>query len=197
MKKIIGIIIAMGLLSSAVSAMETVKLPKPNTSGGKPLMETMSERRTSRDFNGKEIDNQTLSEILWSAYGVSHERGLRTIPTSRNQKDLEVYVIKKDGAWHYDADDNVLHHIADKDLFPLFATQDFMKDVPVILVYTGTNDRNTTAMHAGSAYQNVGLYCASKGLKNVVRGLINHDEIAKALGLKKGHQVIVSQAVGW
>ena len=52
-------------------------------------------------------------------------------------------------------------------------------------------------MHAGSAYQNVGLYCANKGLNNVVRGYFDKDELAKALSLCENQKIVISQAIGW
>ena len=141
---------------------ETVmkKLPAPVMTGGKPLMEAIAERKTIREFKAQDIDEQTLSEILWTAFGISHD-GKRTIPTAMNQQNLKVYVVKNDGAWLYDAAGNTLTQITAENLQPLFATQDFMKNVPVNLVYVGS-DEKYSPMHAGSAYQNVGLYAAPK-----------------------------------
>ena len=75
-------------------------------------------------------------------------------------------------------------------------TQDFVKGVPLILVYVGTDAKNSP-LHAGSAYQNVGLYAASVGLNNVVRGYFDRNAAAKALQLLPNEQVIISQVVGW
>lgn len=167
------------------------KLPAPVVTGGKPLMETIGERKTIREFKAQNVDDQTLSEILWVAFGISHD-GKRTIPTAMNQQNLKVYVVRNDGAWLYDAAENSLTQVTAENLQPLFATQDFMKDVPVNLVYVGS-DEKYSPMHAGSAYQNVGLYAASKGMHSVVRGYF----VTKALNLENGERAIVSQAIGW
>lgn len=53
------------------------KLPAPVVTGGKPLMETIGERKTIREFKAQNVDDQTLSEILWVAFGISHD-GKRT-----------------------------------------------------------------------------------------------------------------------
>ena len=158
-------------------------------------MEAIAERKTIREFKAQDIDEQTLSEILWTAFGISHD-GKRTIPTAMNQQNLKVYVVRNDGAWLYDAADNTLTQITAENLQPLFATQDFMKNVPVNLVYVGS-DEKYSPMHAGSAYQNVGLYAASKGMHSVVRGYFDNDKVTKALGLENGERAIVSQAIGW
>lgn len=184
------------LLSEAAMAEAVVKkLPAPVVAGGKPLMETIGERKTIREFKAQNVDDQTLSEILWVALGISHD-GKRTIPTAMNQQNLKVYVVRNDGAWLYDAAENSLTQVTAENLQPLFATQDFMKDVPVNLVYVGS-DEKYSPMHAGSAYQNVGLYAASKGMHSVVRGYFDNDRVTKALNLENGERAIVSQAIGW
>ena len=187
----------MTLMFNPASAIELSpqKLPQPITTGGKPFMETLAARKTERTFSKKDIDNQTLSEILWSAWGISHD-GKRTIPTSMNKQNLKVYVLKKDGVWLYKAENNTLEPINNKDMRHLFATQDFVKTAPLTLLYTGTDSKNSP-LHAGSAYQNVGLYCASKGLNNVVRGYFDHEQIEKALNLAKEEKAIISQTIGW
>ena len=103
-------------------------------------METIGERKTIREFKAQNVDDQTLSEILWVAFGISHD-GKRTIPTAMNQQNLKVYVVRNDGAWLYDAAENSLTQVTAENLQPLFATQDFMKDVPVNLVYVGSDEK--------------------------------------------------------
>lgn len=65
------------------------------------------------------------------------------------------------------------------------------------MIYTGSKDEDYPAMHAGSAYQNVGLYAASRGLGAVVRGYFDKEAVAKALNLPNSEAVIISQAIGW
>lgn len=150
------------LLSEAAMAEAVVKkLPAPSVAGGKPHDgDNRQKEKRIREFKAQNVDDQTLSEILWVAFGISHD-GKRTIPTAMNQQNLKVYVVKNDGAWLYDAAENSLTQVTAENLQPLFATQDFMKDVPVNLVYVGS-DEKYSPMHAGSAYQNVGLYACVK-----------------------------------
>ena len=49
---------------------------------------------------------------------------------------------------------------------------------------------------AGAASQNVYLYCASQGLKTVVRASFARDELHKALQLPANKRVIFVQTVG-
>ncbi len=184
------------LTMETAMAAEIQKLPAPETTGGKPLMSALSERRSTKEFAAdKSIDDQTLSEILWAAYGVNRPDGRRTIPTAMNEQNLQIYVLKADGAWLYEATDNSLRQITEKDLRPLLNAQSYMAAAPLSLVYAAKPDR-FGAMHAGSAYQNVGLYAASRGLGNVVRAYYDQEALAKALELPTDN-VLISQTLGW
>ena len=157
-------------------------------------MEAIARRQSTREFSAKAIDDQTLSDVLYAAWGVSHE-GKRTIPTAMNKQNLRVFAAHKDGVWEYDGSNNSLKKVSDTDLTPALAEQDYVQDAPLTLIFTGT-DKQSSPMNAAAAYQNVGLYCASRGMHNVVRGYINRAEIAKTLGLGEA-EIIVSQTIGW
>lgn len=132
-KTILGVFTAMAIINN-VSAAEQ-KLPDPNREGGMPLMQALNERHSVKQFGDKAIDDQTLSDLLWAAYGVNRSGGLRTIPTAMNQKDLEIYVAKADGIWQYNAISHTLKQIGTDNILPLFQTQDYMKNVPLVLIY--------------------------------------------------------------
>lgn len=178
-----------------VLAKSDISLPAPEISGGIPLMDAISARASNRSFAHKSLTPQVISNLLYAAFGVSHE-DKHTIPTAKNQKDLKVFVIKADGAYLYNPSENRLVQITPDDLRPLLAKQSFVLEAPLTLVYVGS-DSETAAMHAGSAYQNVGLFAASAGLNNVVRGSFDRKGLAKELKLNRDETVIISQTVGW
>lgn len=185
-------------LAMPVMAAENVKtLPNPELNDGMPLMEAIAKRKTAREFSAKKIEDQDLSNILFAAWGISHD-DKRTIPTARNLQNMNVYAVFDEGIWLYDAKENNLAKVGEaKDVIPFIAKQDFVLQAPLTLIFTAVpDDKGYAQMHAGSAYQNVGLYCASRGLNNVVRGLIDFDEIGKVLGLKD-EKVIITQTIGW
>lgn len=179
---------------------ETVSkmLPAPDVKGGQPLMQTLKNRHSGKVFADKAIDDQTLSEILWAAWGINRSEGKRTVPTSMNTQNMRVYAVMADGAWIYDANKNKLVQVSSEDLRPLLAKQSYAEKAPLFLVYAtnGSGEAVTSAMHAGSMYQNVGLYSASKGLNNVVRGYFDKKELAKALKIEEA-DIIISQVIGW
>jgi nitroreductase len=49
----------------------------------------------------------------------------------------------------------------------------------------------------GFISQNVYLFCASEGLATVVRGLVDREALAKALGLKRDQRVTLAQTIGY
>jgi hypothetical protein len=51
-----------------------ISLPKPRTEGGKPLMEALKERKSTREFASRPLTDQPLSDLLWAAFGVNRPR---------------------------------------------------------------------------------------------------------------------------
>lgn len=184
----------LGVAMPAFAEEVRISLPAPDTISGMSLMEAINARKSTREFSAKKIEDKDLSNILYAAWGISHD-GKRTIPTAKNEQDLNVYALKNDGVWKYDAKSNSLRLVSQENIKPYIELQDFVKGAPLTLIYTGKNVKNAS-MNAAAAYQNVGLYCASKGLNNVVRGYIDREKIAQALKLE-GEEVIVSQTIGW
>ncbi len=159
-------------------------------------MQAINTRASGRLYDAKKpVDDQTLSELLWVAWGVNTQ-GKRTIPTARNQQNMKLYLLTPTGTWYYDGPKNSLEKVNGENLIPLTATQEFVNDAPVHLLYVAKDDK-WGRCHVGSAYQNVYLYAASKGLGTVIRGLIDADALTAKLGLTGGERVIAHQTVGW
>ena len=89
MKYFLGLVLA-GAVSSQALAQEAVTqaLPQPNIFGGIAVMEALNNRHSGKSFGLNTLDNQTLSEILWAAWGVNRDDGKRTVPTAMNRQDM-------------------------------------------------------------------------------------------------------------
>ena len=194
MFKAIGVIMAGIMATSAMAA--DIKLPAPDKINETTLIQALEKRHSDREFSDKPVDNQTLSTLLWAAYGVNRTDGKRTIPTALDKKDLNIYVFNKDGIWLYDAPAHTLRQQSAENRLDLFQMQDYMNAVSTVLVYTGSTEDYAT-MHAGSAYQNVELYTAANDMASIVRGYFDHEKVQEVLDLPAGQRVIISQAVGW
>jgi len=68
----------------------SITLPKPNIQGGKPLLEALSERKTLRNIGPDALPPQTLSNLLWAAFGVNRPDGKRTAPSAMNIQDIDI-----------------------------------------------------------------------------------------------------------
>jgi len=191
---ILALLLMSGLTGIAQAA--DMRLPEPDKTGKTTLMQALEDRHSDHAFSDREIDERTLSTLLWAAYGVNREDGKRTIPTAKNTLDLNIYVFNKNGVWLYDADNNLLKQKSEQNCLDLFKKQDYMTPVSTVLVYTGSA-ADYAVMHAGSAYQNVELYAAANNMGSIVRRFFDHEEVGKVLNLTNGERVIISQAIGW
>ena len=187
-------------------------LPSPSKTGGKPLMDALNERASSRDFSNKDLSPQQLSNLLWAAWGINREAdGRRTAPSSQNLQEMDVYVTLKSGLYQYDAKENTLIQIHSRDIRALTGMQDFPAIAPVNLIYVADlakrglkeeqqitdTDLLSPWANTGFMAQNVYLFCASEGLSCVIRGLIPRDKLAPEMGLKPLQVIILSQTVGY
>jgi len=185
-----------------------VPLPPPQTDGGMPLMQALALRATSRAFAPDPIPAQTLSNLLWAAWGVNRPaEGKRTAPSARNRQEIELLLVRADGAFLYDAPANRLLPIASGDHRALTGLQSFAKDAPLTLLLVADisripgagNDPEAMQMvwaDAGFISQNIYLFCASEGLATGVRASVDRQALAKALGLKGNLRVLLAQSVG-
>jgi len=199
MKKRI-ILSAICLLFSLEVAAQDIQLPAPQIEGGLPLMQALSQRQTIRAFSSKELDIQTLSNLLWAANGFNRS-DKRTAPTARNLQELEVYLVLSSGWYWYDAKNNTLVQKGAEDIRALTGSQEFVATAPVNIVIVADVEKQPAKEYqyidAGYISQNIYLFCASEGLGTVVRGLVNREALAKAMGLSEKQVVVVAQTVGF
>lgn len=182
---------------------QDIILPLPVKTGGKPLMEVLNERKSTKgNYVNKDLDLQTLSNLLWSAYGFNRP-DKRTVPSAGNGQELSVYVLLNNGAYLYDAKENKLISIADGSFKHLLANQQqpYVNDVPVHLVYVGNMDKSKAGrdgilIDTGYISQNVYLFSASNGLGTVARASFDRKQLPSALKLTEKQEIVLVQAVG-
>ena len=186
--------------------LKPVALPAPQTSGGKPLMQALKERKSTREFTTEKLSPQLLSNLVWAGWGINREDGRRTAPAAANRQEAEIYAVMADGAYVYDAKGNSLKPVAAGDLRKLTGTVAYVAEAPLNLVYVADfskmgngdeNSKNVTAnADAGFIAQNVYLFCASEGLGAGVRGSVSRPELSKALNLRPDQRIVFAQTVG-
>jgi SagB-type dehydrogenase family enzyme len=193
---------------AVAQGLKPLELPPPETSGGKPLMQALKERHTSRNFSPEKLSPQMLSNLLWAAFGVNRpEAGKRTAPSAMNWQEIDIYVATADGLYVYDAKGNKLDPVLKEDVRGATGTQGFVKEAPVDLVYvanlakTGRANAEDTALYNGAdtglIAQNVYLFCASEGLATVVRGSVDRQALATVMKLRPDQKITLAQTVGY
>lgn len=185
-----------------------IVLPPPQTKGGKPLMQALMDRTTTREFSEEKIPPQVLSNLLWAGFGINRpDASKRTAPSAMNWQEIDIYVSTETGLFLYDAKKNLLQPVLAKDIRALTGKQPFVGKAPVNLVYVADFTRMGKAGDADKVFysaadtgfisQNVYLFCASEGLATVVRGWVDRDALAKEMGLRPDQVVTLSQTVGY
>ncbi len=184
-----------------------VELPKPKLDNPTTLVQALKARRTVREFSTAPLPLQTLSDLLWAAFGVNRDDGRRTAPSAHNWQEVDVYVVLAQGAYLFEGKSHALAGVVAGDLRAATGRQGFVKDAPATLVFVADLDRMTgaspedrdmySATDAAFISQNVYLYCAAAGLATGVRGMVDRPALAKALGLRPEQRIILAQSVGF
>lgn len=186
--------------------LKPIQLPAPQTDGGRPLMQVLKDRHTTREFSPKPLSPQTMSNLLWAAFGINRPDGRRTAPSAMNWQEIEVYIALPDGLFLYSAKDNRLDPVLAKDIRAATGKQDFVATAALNLVYVADMSKAKqadgqaemyTAADAGFIAENVYLFCASEALATVVRGSVDRDALAKLMKLGPDQRVVLAQSVGY
>ncbi len=191
----------------AIQAGMEKPLPPPRHQGGKPLMEALMLRRSTREYSDRPLSNQMLSDLTWAAFGINRPSGDRTAPYWRHIMVIDVYLAMRDGVWLYDPHKHSLKPHLPRDIRAKTGSQDFVANAPLNLIYVAhgermqdvsPNDRRLYAsVDSGFIGQNVYLFCASEGLASVFRGAVDVVELGRILQLPAERFVTFAQTVGY
>ena len=198
---------AMAAMPAIAFNQQARTLPTPRQETGKPLMQALQLRRSTRAYGPRPLSAQTLSDLLWAAYGVNRPSGDRTAPYWRHIMVIDVYAAMADGVWLYDPQQHALRPHLSADIRAQTGQQDFVATAPLNLVYVVHGERMKDvspedrrlygSVDAAFAGQNVYLYCASEGLATVFRGAIDYAKLGRAMRLADGQFVAFAQTVGY
>jgi len=206
-----SLILALVLMRPALSpAQETksIRLLEPQTDGGRPLMQVLKDRHSTRTFSSEKLPLQVLSNMLWAAFGINRpDIGKRTAPSAKNRQEIDIYVATADALYLYDAQAHKLKLVVAKDIRAVTGTQGYVAEAPVNLIYVADFARMGerpesekvfySAADTGFISENVYLYCTSEGLGTVVRGAVDRPALAKVMGLRPDQRITLAQSVGY
>jgi hypothetical protein len=180
--------------------LKPIQLPAPQTTSGAPLMQALAQRKTTRAFADKPLPMQTVSNLLWAAFGVNRPRDVkpglgRTAPSARNSQDIDLDVILPEGVYVYDAEHNLLRPVLAGDLRGAIAPAP-AAHAAVTIVYVAPAKDDTAQVDVGFIGQNVYLFAASEGL-NAWFYASHPPDIDAKLGIGPSHTVLYLQTVGY
>jgi nitroreductase len=201
------VILILCAASGVAQDLKPIQLPRPQTDIGRSLMQALKDRNSTRTFSPEKLPVQTMSNLLWAAFGVNRpDSGKRTAPSAMDWQETNIYVATANGLFVYDAPRLQLIPVLQDDVRAQTGTQSFVKDAPVDLVYVadlarthgGSTERDMyVAADVGFIAQNVYLYCASEELATVVRGSIDRPALSKVMRLRPDQRIILAQTVGY
>ena len=180
-----------------------IKLPSPSLKGKTTVEEAISKRRSVRRFRAQPLSLLQLSQILWSAQGITSASGHRAAPSAGATYPLEVFVLVgeqtveslKAGIYHYEVDSHSLSLHLKGDLRQELAEaalgQGFVASCPVDVVVCalfprtayryGRRGERYVHVEVGHVGQNVSLQAMALGLATVMVGAFDDEDVRKVL----------------
>ncbi len=189
-----------GTAPVVAAELQPIPLPKPEITGGMPLMQALGARKTTRVFMDKPLPLQTLSNLLWAAFGINRSRGVkpgvgRTAPSAYNKQDITLEVVLARGAYVYDAEQNLLRPVLSGDVRGAISPAP-AAHAAVTILYVAPAKDDYAQVDTGFIGQNVYLFAASEGL-NAWFYTVRSQDVAAKLGIGSDRSVLYAQSVGY
>ena len=208
--------LAMTTMTSGMESNRRISLPPIESRGELSIEEALQMRRSVRDFGRDRLDLADISQLLWSAQGITGRRGLRTTPSAGALYPLELYVIAGKvegllaGVYHYRPKTHELVSLANGDVRRPLASaaldQRWVSRAPAVLVIAAVYERTAKKyghrarryvhMEVGFAAQNIYLQATARNLGPVMVGAFDDDEVQDVLGLPSDHKPLGLMPVG-
>ncbi|MBI5699412.1 SagB/ThcOx family dehydrogenase [Candidatus Saganbacteria bacterium] len=208
------LIILMFLLCSGevFAARDIQRLPDPRYTGRITLEESLAHRRSERSFQTAGLTNEQIAQLLWAAQGITERTwGFRTAPSAGGTYPLEIYLVKRDGVFHYLPLTHSLEKTKDTDCRPSLTRaslgQDFLGDAPVVIVIAadfektevkfGARAQRYVHLEAGHVAENILLQAEALGLGAAPVGSFWDDVVKAVLDLPYAHDPLYLIPVGY
>ena len=198
--------------------LKPITLLKPQTDGGKSVLAAIKDRRTNRNISEKKLPPQTLSNLLWAAFGVNRKDGPfrgpgRTAASASNSQEIDLYIALREGVYLYEAVPHRLTPIVAGD-FRRRSGRRSAARAPVNIFYVvdieeykkapfqepGLKDPEVQKSYyyvaTGLIAQNVYLFAASQGLAAHFHNCDKRNT-PKEFKLRPEQRVLFSQTVGY
>lgn len=216
---IAGSVSAFSLPAKGQPDLQTIMLPPPEKGGGKSILASLLERKTTRTISSKELPVQVISNLLWAGFGVNRDKAAfakkgRTAPSASNSQEIDLYVAFPGGVYIYDAVTHSLLPVAAGD-FRSRSVRRGSVNAPLNIFYVADlsrydlgpsqPDRSIGDPEIQKSYyytdtgfiaQNVYLYAASFGLAAWFHNC-DKENTVREFNLKPTQRVLFAQTVGY
>ncbi|MGD9350889.1 MAG: SagB/ThcOx family dehydrogenase [Desulfobacterales bacterium] len=201
---------------SPASPTQRIVLPDPRTDGDISVEKALQTRRSVRSYKNDPLDLVEISQLVWSAQGITTERGFRTAPSAGALYPLELYVIAgrienlPSAIYKYSPRQHALINVISGDkrteLSRAALRQGAIRKAPAVLLFCAVYERTTgkyghrgiryVHMEVGHAAQNVCLQAIALGLRTAVIGAFRDDAVKAIAQLPAGEQPLYFVPVG-
>ncbi len=181
----------------------TIELPGPKHDSEISIEKTLLKRRSVRSFRDEPLTLEETSQLLWSAQGITNQRGYRAAPSAGALYPLELYVaagkVKQiaQGLYRYRPHKHALGKTQDGDIRAALSSaslgQSSVRNAPLVVILCAVYMRITskygergiryTHIEVGHAAQNISLQAISLGLGSVMIGAFRDEEVRSVLKL--------------
>jgi hypothetical protein len=199
--------------------LQPIVLPKPEKEGGKSVLASLQERKTTRAISSKELPMQVISNLLWAGFGVNRDsagfgKKGRTAPSASNSQEIDLYVALPAGVYLYDAVNHSLLPVVEGD-FRTRSTRRGTPTAPLNIFYIadlsrydlgpsqpdrGIGDSEVQKSYyftdTGFIAQNIYLFAASFGLAAWFHNC-DKENTVREFKLKPTQRVLFAQTVGY
>ena len=183
----------------------SIELPPPSKEGGISVEEAISKRRSIRRYSKEPLILREISQILWSASGVTSTTGYRAAPSAGATYPIEIYILIinaediNPGLYQYNYNNHSINFYRNIESLKPFVSaalgQDFVSEASINIIISAEFSRTTMIygnrgyryvwMEAGHIAENIHLQAESLGLGTVIIGAFYDDKIKRFLNIKE------------
>lgn len=195
---------------------ETIKLPEALRDSNTSIEDALLKRRSVRRYKDAPLTLAEVSQLLWSAQGITRPEGFRTAPSAGALYPLEIYVVAgnvndlPDGVYSFKPYKQELLRVISGDkrneLCKAALGQTSVRNAAAVIVFTAFYERTTIKygdrgikyvhIETGHAAQNVFLQAVSLNLGTVVIGAFYDDTVKEVLKMSTKEQPLYIMPVG-
>ena len=215
-KALSAALVFIGFVTVAGSAMaERIKLPRPEIVGKVSVEEALAKRRSVRSYTVEVLSKGDVSQLLWSAQGITDQSGKRAAPSAGALYPLTIYLVAgkvaglAPGIYRYVPAGHALEKVSSGDVRAALSRaalgQSWVRAAPAVFAFAvnygrmsryGERGRMYADMEVGHAAENLALQAVALSLGSVPVGALREKAAAEILKLPENQTMVYLLPVG-